>query len=374
MSETAGAQPAVPASTPAPAQPPAATPETRSATQAAVASGKTQDYRVSRRAERIGKPLAAVPVEAEAPTADATASEAEVAPAPAQPGKARQATRNEEYITNRIREGVERGTNELRAEIDRLKQQFQTHPPAEARREPEKPYDGLDPSDPKPAPDSFEDFHEYLDARDSWNERRIERKAAKAADGARVTQEQQELTAAQQARVQKFADQLKTATTTDPEFATKLTPEVRALKPFAALAPGEHGGPETIVAEQVFDSPIAPQVLLHFSEHPEALARLIAMPPEIQAMPARVRAHHHIQWIVKEFGKFEATLSAPPEPEKPAPAPSKTITSAPAPAQTLGSRPAAAVDPKAAAIKSQNTQAYREIRRRERAEQLTGRK
>ena len=370
MSETAGAQPAVPASTPAPAQPPAATPETRPATQAAVASGKTQDYRVARRAERLGTPLAAVPVEPATSAAEETPPEAAGTPPAAPPRKAR----DEDYISNRIREGVERGTNELRAEIDRLKQQFQSHPPAEARREPEKPYDGLDPSDPKPAPDSFEDFNEYLDARDSWNERRIERKAAKAADGARVTQEQQELTAAQQARVQKFADQLKTATTTDPEFATKLTPEVRALKPFAALAPGEHGGPETVVAEQVFDSPIAPQVLLHFSEHPEALARLIAMPPEIQAMPARVRAHHHIQWIVKEFGKFEATLSAPPEPEKPAPAPSKTITSAPAPAQTLGSRPAAAVDPKAAAIKSQNTQAYREIRRRERAEQLTGRK
>ena len=346
--------PAPPSSAPAPA-------ETQPATQAAVQSGKTADYRAARRAERIGKPLAAVPVEA-TPTTPADGAAA----VSATPPKPRVSTRDETYISERIREGVERGTTEIRSEIERLKQQVQAHPPAEARREAERPYDGTDPSDPKPAADTFETHDEYLDARDQWNERRIDRKQAHAANGQRVTEERQELTAAQQARVQKFADQLKTATTSDPDFAGKLTPEVRALKPFGALAPGEHGGPANIVAEQVFDSPIAPQVLRHFSEHPDALARLIAMPPEIQAMPRRVRTHHHIQWIVKEFGKVEAVLSAPAT-EPPPAEPPKQITQAPPAARTLGSRPAPAVDPKTAAIKSGNTQAYREIRRQERA-------
>ena len=341
---------------------PAVAPETQPATQAAVISGSTADYRTAKRAERAGKPLAAVPVQAEA------TSEPVAEPVKTEP---RKSTRDDTYISDRIREGVERGTAEVRAEIERLKQQLQTHAPA---REAPKAYTGIDPSDPKPAPDAFESHDDYLDARDEWNERRIERKQAKAAEGVRVTQEHQELTAAQQARVQKFADQLDAATKTDPEFSKKLTPEVRALKPFEALAPGERGGPENVVAAQIFDSPIAPQVLVHFSEHPEALARLIAMPADIQAMPQRVRTHHHIQWIVKEFGKVEAALSAPATKETPAPAPSKTLTSAPSPAQTLGSRPAAAVDPKAAAVKSQNTTAYREICRRERAEQMSGRR
>lgn len=355
-----------PQSAPPPASttPPPATPETQPATQAAVTSGKTQDYRAARRAERVGTPLAAVPVAAKGAEPPAPVAE------PAKPAEPPRKARDEEYISSRIREGVERGTSELRAEIERVKQQLQAHPPAAT--EPVKAFDGTDPSDPKPAPDTFDDFNKYLDARDEWNERRLERKQAKAAEGQRVSAEQKDLTAAQQTRVQKFADQLKAATTSDPEFAAKLTPEVRALKPFDALAPGEHGGPETIVAEQVFDSPLAPQVLLHFSEHPEALARLIAMPSDIQAMPATVRTHHHIQWIVKEFGKLEATLSAPPE--KPAPAPIVPLTSAPAPAHTLGSRPAPAVDPKTAAVKAGNTQAYRDIRRRERAEQLTSRR
>ena len=355
--------------TTAPVPAPAA-PETQPATQAAVTAGSTRDYRVARRAERSGKPFNPVPLTAPtaAPGASAPSPAAETPPASPAPPRPR---REDTYISDRIREGVERGTAEIRSEIERLKQQVQAHTPAP---EAPKPYDGTDPSDPKPAPDDFDDFNKYLDARDIWNERRVERKQSHTVEGTRRAQAHEELTAAQQTRVQKFADQIQTASTADPEFANRLTPEVRALRPFAALAPGEPGGPDNVVADQLFDSPIAPQVLRHFSEHPEALARLIAMPTEIQAMPQRVRTHHHVQWIVKEFGKIEAALSAPTTTETPAPAPSKPLTQAPPPAQTLGSRPAPAVDPKTAAVKSGNTQEYREIRRRERAEQMIGRR
>ena len=241
------------------------------------------------------------------------------------------------------------------------------HAPPVVEREPPKAYDGLDPSDPKPRQDEFEDFSLFLDAREAWNERRIDRKTTMAAEQRRLTRAHETLTAAQQARVQTFADQLSKASAADPTFTDALTPEVRALRPFAALQPGEPGGPANVVAEQVFDSPIAPQVLRHFSEHPEALARLITMPPEIQAMPAAVQVSRQLQWIVKEFGKLEAALSAPATTATPLPT---TLTHAPPPAQTLGSRPAPPVDPKAAAVKSGNTAAYRAIRRQERAAQL----
>ena len=349
------------ATAPPPVAPAADASTTQPATQAAVKSGDTQAYRNARRAERAGKPLEAVQAAAVTPEAATATEPQKVEP----PRKAR----DEDYISRRILEGVDRGTQELRAEIDRMKQQLQTHQPAEATREQPKPYDGADPSDPKPTPDGFENFDEYLDKRDEWNERRIARKQAHAAHGARAAHDHQELTAAQQARVEKFITQLESAKAADAAFVDKLTPDVRALKPFAALTPGERSGPANVVAEQVYDSPIAPQVLLHFSTHPDALARLTAMPPEIQAMPQRVRAHHHIQWIVKEFGKLEASLSAPETTAEPAPTstPSKTLTSAPPPAQTLGSRPAAAIDPKTAAVKSGNTTAYRQLRRQERA-------
>ena len=347
-----------------------------SATQAAVKSGSTQDYRTAKRAERLGKPLAAVPVKAAAVIAPvATVSEA--APATETPAP-RVQTRDETYISTRIREGVDRGTAELRAEIDRLKQQVQSRLPAEVRREPEKPYDGTDPSDPKPTPDDFEDFQQYLDARDVWNDRRNERKQTKAADERRTVAQREERTAAQQERVNKFATQLDQAREADPTFVDKLTPEVRALRPFSALEKDEPGGPDNVVAEEIFDSLMVKQVLEHFSEHPDALARLVSMPEHVQAMPQAVRTAKHIEWIKKEFAVLESQLKvatsagghAAPETS----APANTLTSAPAPAPRLGSRPAAAVDPKAAAVKSGNTQAFREIRRRERAEQMAGRR
>lgn len=355
---------------PAAAAPAPATPDTQGAVQAAVKAGDTQAYRLARRAERAGKPMDAVPVVAESPKpAEAGTVAAPAAPAKAEPPRR---GRDEDYISNRIREGVDRGTAELRAEIDRLKQRYQAHPPAEARREAEKPYDGTDPSDPRPNVAQFQTLEEYEDARDEWHDRRIGRKQARAAEGAKVATAREELTTAQRARAEKFIGQLDSAKAADPEFVGKLTPDVLALKPFDALIPGEAGGPANVVAEQVFDSPMAPQVLLHFSQHPDALARLTAMPPEIQAMPATVRTARHIQWIVKEFGKLEAALSAPPaEPKaEPQAEPRHHITKAPPQAQTLGTRPAAAVDPKAAAVKSGNTSAYRQLRRRERAEAM----
>ena len=349
---------------PAPAQAPPAT-DTHSAADAAVKAGDTAAYRLAKRAERSGKPLDPVPVTA------APAAATEPAPvAEAEPPKPVAKPRDEEYISSRIREGVERGTAEIRSEVERLKQQIASHAPP--KTEPEKVYDGTDPSDPKPDPNDFEINDEYLDARDEWNMRRWRRQDARSAQTAKSTQAREELTAAQQARVQTFATKLKEASAADPEFLSKLTPEVRALRPFAALTPGEPGGPDNIVAEQVFDSPIAPQVLRHFSEHPESLARLIAMPPEIQAMPQAVRTARHITWIVQEYGHLERTLSAP-APAAVTPAPAPAITNAPAPIATLGSRPAAPVDPKAAAVKSGNTSAYRALRRQERAAQLVRR-
>lgn len=377
MDQTQSA-PATPApSTPAPVAAPAApvAPSTESAATAAVKSGNTQAYRAARRAERSGKPLEPVTVAA---AVNAPAPEAAPAtPAPTTPTAPKRG-RDEEYISTRIREGVDHGTRELRAEIDRMKAELSRHAPAQpaAPQEQPKAYDGTDPSDPKPQAVNYDDHDSYLDDRDAWNERRIERKQAAQARGVQVAQERQELTTAQQARVDKFITQLDSARAADAEFVKKLTPDVLALKPFGALVPGEVGGAANVVAEQVYDSPIAPQVLLHFSQHPDALARLIAMPPEIQSMPAAVRTSRHIQWIVKEFGKVEAALSAPATESVPAEpkAPQPQITAAPAPARTLGSRPAAAVDPKTAAVKSGNTQAYREIRRAERAAQFVGRR
>jgi hypothetical protein len=123
---------------------------------------------------------------------------------------------------------------------------------------------------------------------------------------ARTTADEQASVLAQ--RVTGFQQQLDAAKTADPTFLTKLTPDVQALRPHWGL-PAADVGPANIVATQVFASAVAPQVLLHFSEHPEALAKLTTMPAAIAALPASVRIGEHIQYIVREFGKLEHILA-----------------------------------------------------------------
>jgi hypothetical protein len=347
---------------PPPAAAPATEPVTQSAAHAAVASGSSRDFRVARRAERAGTPLPAVPVSTEpAPATDTTAAApTPVAPAPAPAPVDPQLSKRQQEANERTRRAVEQATADLRRELDSVRAQLP------------KPAATTPPAAPTPAEPAWKKYHDHPDAPKFEDFNSLSEHAAAMslfvleqsnAERAQASQ-QQELTSAQQARAGKFMEQLNAAKVADPEFTKKLTPEVRALKPFNALQPGEGAGPLNVVGEQVFDSPIAPKVLLHFSQHPEDLRRLATVPEHLRSLPARAQAEQHIQWIVKEFGKLEGRLETP---AAPAPAPPKTLTEAPAPPTTLGTRPAEAADPMAAAIRSGDTSAYRRMRREQRA-------
>ena len=184
------------------------------------------------------------------------------------------------------------------------------------------------------------------------------------ADRDRQTQAQTEFTQAQETRINSFVGQLNEARAADPEFVNKLSETVKNdLKPFNALKPGEAAGPINIIGEQVYDSPVAPQLLRHFSDHPDDLTRITTIPASLMTLPPAMRTRAHIQWMVKQFGilehSFEPAAAAPPQP--------KTLTDAPAPAAVLGTRSAEASDPKVTAIKRGDTSAYRELKRQERA-------
>jgi hypothetical protein len=347
---------------PAPAPAPATEPVTQSAAHAAVASGSSRDFRVARRAERAGTPLPPVPVSTEpAPAADTTTpAPTTVAPAPAPTPVDPQVSRRQQEANERTRRAVEAATADLRRELDSVRAQLP------------KPAATTPPAAPTPTAPAWKKYHDHPDAPKLEEFESLSEHAAAMAHfvvkqvSAESAQESEnnELTNAQQARAGKFVEQLNAAKVADPEFTQKLTPEVRALKPFNALQPGEGGGPVNVVAEQVFDSPIAPKILLHFSQHPEDLRRLATVPEHLRSLPARAQAEQHIQWIVREFGKLEGRLETP---ATPAPAPPKTLTEAPAPPTTLGTRPAEAADPLAAAIRSGDTGAYRRMRREQRA-------
>lgn len=337
----------------APASP--ATP-TISATRAASDKGDFAAFDDAALAERRGTPLARVAATpATPPTPEPPAAPAPPAEEPAQPPAADRAVSKRQQQINDYERRIAEQDQRIRALESSL-----THPPLErpptapAPREPQTWADVVkSPDIDQPMLGEEQFFQQFPDAPYSAYARyavRYEDRAERA--NAQQSSEQEQLTIAQHARVEKFVGQLEQARTSDPEFVHKLTPEVRALKPFAALAPGEASGPRNVVAEQIYDSPVAPQVLLHFSQHPEALQRLETVPPEIAAMPPAQRARAHIQWIVKEFGKLEAAFETPAavqgSPLTP-PAVAPPVSAAPPPAPIL-TRAGSSTDPQAAAF------------------------
>jgi len=358
---TAIETPAAPVAAPTPA------PATVSASLDAVGKGDFSAFHDSEAAARRGAPKPSVEAKIETPAAPVTESQAATTTPTTE---ARAISKRQQETNERIRQAVERATETLRRENEQLRRgptpaQPQAQP---AQREPEwKRYAAM-PDAPKLAEfDSVED-HAAAMALFVADTRHAERTAH---ESSRTVSEQ--LTVAQQARVEAFGAQLEAAKTADPTFVEALTPEVRALKPFSALQPGEAGGPANVVAEQIFDSPVAPQVLRHLSTHPEALTRLTTTPASILALPPAAQAKAHIQWIVREFGKLEAQFETAEEPAVPDASarpvvdpPASPISAAPPPLPTI-SRAGQSVDAKAAALAKGDFAAFSQLERADRA-------
>lgn len=170
-------------------------------------------------------------------------------------------------------------------------------------------------------------YEQYLDARSDFRlEQRFKADAA-----------QREITS----RVEQSRTRVADAIKADPTFVSKLSPEVQGLKPIEALRLDEPATALNALASEVLKSPLTPVLMLHFSEHPEDLARFgaIATPYE----------------FMREFGKLEGQLSSAPAQAAPQP---KTQTDAPLPGTTLGSKPATPGDPVLSAIRQHDTGAY----------------
>lgn len=359
----------VPIPTPAaPAQPaaaaaPAPAPTTISATQDALEHGDVAGFQEARAATRAGKTPPAVAAPPAAPAA------------PAAPVLSKRQQETNERIRVATEKAVTDAVASRDAEIAQLR--AAATPPTRA--------DVAAPPPPAPPAPKTPDWKRYaalpeapkLNAVDAAGQPlfdSIEEHAAAMAlfiqdtretERATATQQKttaEEITAAQHQRVDTFVGKLNEARAADPDFVNKLTDQVKHdLKPFDALKPGEASGAINIVGEQVYDSPVSPQLLLHFSQHPADLARLTTMPASIAAMPAAVRTRAHIQWIVKEVGKLEARF----ETDVPAPAAAaasvSTITAAPPPARQV-TRAGSTTNPKEAALAQENVGEFIAIR------------
>lgn len=332
-------------------------PTTISPTKAAATKGDFLAFDDAERAARSGKPLpdvAAPPVTAKKPAASAAPVAAvETVVEPAETRRTR-----EEKDQQRINDAIQRG---IAAELDR---RAAAAPPVAA----EKPVAVPDykrimalPGAPKLA--EFDSAEEHNFAAATFVQQTLS--AERTAETQHASTLEQ-LTQEQTARVDRFVTQLNETKAADPTFVEKLSADVKALKPFGALTPGEVGGPANVVAEQLYDSPVAPAVALELSK-PGVLAALLAMPPHIAAMtdPAR-RTSLHTQHLVREFNRLEGRLLASTA-SSDAPAPVETtakgpIATVPAPVATI-QRARTVSDPTKAAIAKNDFGAFDRIER-----------
>jgi hypothetical protein len=323
----------------------------------AVASNDVSAFREARRAERSGKPLApSTPDSASGEPVDQAAStDATSKPPASEPGKPKKNadTRVQELLADRARERerAERAERELAA-----LRTGQT-PPKDVKAD----------SSPAAAAETFPEYEEYLKTagHEDHSYERYLREQAKhiVREEMRAEREQADREAGRQRAAQsvqerdtQFRKRLDEATKADPAFMETLSDDVMALRPFSAIRDANGRWTEQptgyhAVADEVLSSEVAPQLLRHFSDHPEDLHRIAKMLP----------TH-----LLKEMGRLEAriTSGAPQTP------PTKVISDAPPPAPTLSTRSSDSGSASDAAVQSGDVAAYRQARLRERTANL----
>jgi hypothetical protein len=347
----------------APAQPVADSPVTQTAVHAAVASGKTSEYRTARRAERVGKPLAAVSVDpsASAP-ADPDPDPTPAATAAADVPKLSRKERDQQDANDRIRKAVESATADLRAEVARLKSPApaQDQPkPAEATAAPDKGTPEYKRYQAMPDAPKLQDFDSIEDHGTAMSLFIAKALFAEHADAGK----RQEADAARlkdfTTQIDTYSERLRKSAAADPQLKTKIAPDILQARPLSSLSPEQKKTATfaNYIAETGFHSE-NPAALYTYLTSNEADATRIA---NLGSPEAVERA------LTLLDGKLSASAAVVPAAPKPKP---KTLTDAPAPLDTLGSKATETTDPLTSAVKRGSTREYRALRRQQRADAM----
>lgn len=336
------------------------------AAQDAVAKGDFSAFRAATRTASTDAPAAS---SAATPAEQAASTEVTDPPA-SEPGKPRKTAEDRKReLAADVEAGLKRRAD-LRAEIAAEEARLA------ALRTPPSKSDALPASSPATAAfPSYDDYRvehpeaqyeDYLDARSDF--RAEQRFAALEAQKAQ-TQERQTRQQSIAQRDAKFKERVDAAAKADPEFFQNLSPDVGQLFPISDLTreqdpqtgrftgrfvdprnrqvvPGDQLGYFGI-ADELLSSDLAPQLMRHFTDHPEDLHRIAKLEP---------------RELLKEMGKLEARLSEA-KPATPAP---KLVTDAPA-ATTLGKSPTTPADPVKAAVANGDFSSFRRALRADRA-------
>jgi hypothetical protein len=342
-SMTTDAQPAAPS-----AAPESTSFEAVTAADHAVAANDVAAFREAKRAEKLGKPLdvpaasSAAQPEGQAASTDASSDAASEAAKPRKTAEDRikELLAKEKAATARA-EAAERRAAEIEAARTTPKQDERTPDsrPAPAKVEAFPSYDAYLVEHPEAS------YEEYIDARTEHRFNALKQQETESRE--RTTRE----TAHQQAiktRDTQAGERIQAAVKADPEFWDHVSDEVKSLKPFDAIRDPKTGQwreqptAKHCVAEELLKSPVMPQLMRHFTDHPEDLAKLYQLQPDA---------------LLKAFGKLEARLEKGTETV--AATPPKHVTSAPAPPTTLGQKSMQSADPIDAAVAADDVAAFR---------------
>lgn len=323
-----------------------------SAVKAATISGNVLDYREARRAERVGKPLAAQPAAPAAAKPDDQAASTDASPKPAsEAGK----PKGEKLKARLV---------ELDAENAALSERLRTRKalreelagyeltPKPGAKDPASPAAGTlaetvqrpDTRQPMLTSADFFQKHPEADLGDySLYVTRYDR-ATEAVESRQREQKAKQFEALTK-RHDSFAERLKTASTADPKFWESVTPEITALKTVAmARSEGLDVFVDNFIADELMDSKVGPQLMLHLSANPEDLKTL--------------REAEDPDDLKRRVGRLEGRLGTAKEPDPPL-KPKKVVSDAPLPGTTLGRKPAASTDGLVSAVNGDNFSAFR---------------
>lgn len=366
--------------------------EAVSATVAAADSGDVSTFLEADRSARTGKPFEKVQrpkaVDAKAAGPGVAGKGGDVAKGPSAADRDADAR-----LQTRIREAIDTSTAELRRQNQELLDRLNAKPAAGAG---DRTDTGGAPAGDATPPKASEEYKRYLAMPDApkledFGGNTTEHAAALSVfiNDTRHAERQQadrdsttsfERAKANIERVKTFHGRINEYKQTNPDFATKLTPEVKAIHGFARLqqtnaerqARGEAPLSATVdhaIGEAIYDSPAPAQIAVYLSEHPEELAAL----RQCATPPALIKAFTRLEDKVTGTATAAAAASTdkPPTPaELRASADAvvdRSVSKAQPPAPTLG-KVGTGVDPLKKAIETGDVGMFLELDRQAMAE------
>jgi hypothetical protein len=265
------------------------------------------------------RPAEPEPIPEEEPQADTSSPEAvEAAPVEdAGPKKAKRPTGKQKSAKSRIdkvvweREEARKEALSLREQLAALKDSTQFRPSPNAPADPaatpetaalpETAPAGASDQDPEPHEKQFSEYGDFIAAKARWAARQEVGAAFQIAHDNHQAAQAQGMA---QQRASQFAERVESLSANDPEFLTRIQPEILNLRPAMSLQEGETPTGATAIADLLVDSENPHQMMEYLSSNEDDFRRISALHPML---------------AMRELGRIEVGLGAAPHGSAPTP-------------------------------------------------------